>query len=243
MSVLNRKISMSAWFSTVCLVAVCSLGTANAQRLDDEGRKQLQEYRFQPRQQAALEKYITQLEAFRATQKTQDTALDRQLDSIGVTGQNVLPLLSEMINALQDFIKLDLPFQKSDRNGAVVKLRSLLNRSEVGIAEKYRAVVNAYSDEQAYGRNIGNYRQTIEIDGEDLSADILRIGRLALYYQTLDGKQVGQWDRALEEWVELPGRYRLAIKQGLRTARKLIAPVLLELPMPAPDYVEREAAK
>ena len=238
MSVVNRKL-----LATICLVAVGGMGSASAQRLDDEGRKQLQEYRFQPRQQAALEKYITQLEAFRENQQEQDTALDRQLNSIAVTGQNVLPLLSEMVNALQDFIKLDLPFQTSARNEAVIRLRSLLNRSEVGIAEKYRAIVSGYSDEQAYGRNIGHYRQTIEIDGEERSADILRIGRLALYYQTLDGDEVGKWDRALESWEPLPGRYRLAIKQGLRTARKQIAPVLLELPMPAPDYVTREEAK
>ncbi len=243
MSVLGRKILMSACLITTCVVAVSAANVANAQRLDDEGRKQLQEYRFQPRQQAALEKYIQQLEAFRATQQEQGKALDRQLESIGVTGQNVLPLLSEMINALQDFIKLDLPFQQAERREAVIKLRSMLNRSEVSIAEKYRAVVSAYSDEQAYGRNIGNYRQVIEIDGEERTADILRIGRLALYYQTLDGKQVGKWDRALEGWDELPGRYRLAIKQGLRTARKQIAPVLLELPMPAPDYVKREEVK
>jgi len=221
-------------------------GWASAQRLDDEGRKQLQEYRFQPRQQAALEKYIDQLKTFRQNQQEQNSALDRQLDAIGVTGQNVLPLLSEMIEALQQFIKLDLPFQTSARNEVILKLRSMMQQSDVSIAEKYRAVVNAYSDEQAYGRNIAEYRQTINLGKNgstvERTADVLRIGRLGLYYQTLNGEEVGRWDGILQTWTPLPGRYRLPIKQGLRTARKQIAPVLLELPMPPAESVEREVA-
>jgi hypothetical protein len=65
---------------------------------------------------------------------------------------------------------------------------------------------------------------------------MLRIGRIGLYYQTNDGGQTGMWDRDEKQWTPLGGSAaRNQVRQGLRIARKQVAPELLLLPVSAPE--------
>jgi hypothetical protein len=64
--------------------------------------------------------------------------------------------------------------------------------------------------------------------------EFLRIGRIALLYQTADGAFTGAWDKEGGEFVELrSGSARTQVRQGLRMARKEIAPDLLLLSIDA----------
>ena len=164
----------------------------------------------------------------------------RQVNAIKVTSREVLPQLNRMVQTLDEFVQRDLPFQVDARRNVVADLRVLVDRAEIGLAEKYRAVMKAYQDENAYGRSLGQYRQEIDYGDGDKTVDILRVGRLGLFYQSLDGRDIGLWDRDSKDWDELPDRFRISIRQGLRMARNQIAPVLLELPLPDADSVERE---
>ena len=66
--------------------------------------------------------------------------------------------------------------------------------------------------------------------------DFLRIGRVALLYQTHDGAITGAWDNAARAWVDLQaGVYHSAVAKGLRMARKQLAPDLLTLPVVAAE--------
>ena len=67
------------------------------------------------------------------------------------------------------------------------------------------------------------------------SVDFLRLGRVGLYFQRFDGSETGQWDKETEQWHVLSDDYRLAIRNGLRIARKETAPDLLILPIPAAE--------
>ena len=105
-----------------------------------------------------------------------------------------------------------------------------MDRADVTNAEKYRRIVEAYQIENDYGRTIEAYRGTLD-NGK--TVDFLRVGRIALVYQTLDGEETGVWDQGAQDWVELDDSYRTSIKQGLKIARKQSAPDLIELPLPA----------
>jgi hypothetical protein len=59
------------------------------------------------------------------------------------------------------------------------------------------------------------------------------VGRLALLYQTLDGKQTGYWDAQAKQWVE-DDDYDDAVRLGLKIAKKQTAPNLLTVPVLAP---------
>jgi hypothetical protein len=73
------------------------------------------------------------------------------------------------------------------------------------------------------------------VDGLVREVDFLRIGRVTLVYQTTDGQSQGVWDQSAGQWVALGGEYRNRIRQGLRVARRQLAPELLLMPIPAPE--------
>ena len=61
--------------------------------------------------------------------------------------------------------------------------------------------------------------------------EYLRLGRAALYYQTLDRERSGYWDREGQAWIGLDSAYNRQLAQAMRVARSQTAPQLLELPL------------
>lgn len=92
--------------------------------------------------------------------------------------------------------------------------------------------------ETEYGRTIEAYSGDLKRDDNNHTVDFLRLGRLGLYYLTLDESEAGYWNKREKRWQILDDRYRSAIRQGLRIARKQAAPDLLQLPMTAPEQVQ-----
>jgi hypothetical protein len=170
------------------------------------------------------------MEQLIASQDMEMASLRRQIDDVEVVGRGVTPLMLKMIDSLDAFVTLDVPFLKEERSRRLAGLRDLMGRADVTNSEKYRRLLEAYQIENDYGRTIEAYRGTLP-DGR--TVDFLRVGRIALVYQSLDADEAAVWDQAGGQWVELDSSYRMAIKQGLRIARKQSAPDLIRLPLPA----------
>ena len=101
-------------------------------------------------------------------------------------------------------------------------------------AEKFRQVVEAYQIENDYGRTIEAYKGSVEINGNQQEVDFLRIGRVSLSYQSIGGNYTGAWDTSAGAYVEIaPETYKANVAQGIRVARKQVAPDLLTVPVPA----------
>ena len=153
--------------------------------------------------------------------------------------RQMTPLVIRMIDGLEQFVELDVPFHMDERRRRIAFLRSNLDRSDVTIAEKFRQVLEAYKIESEYGRKIDAYKGSVEIDGVERDVNFFRVGRVALLYQTTDTEVSGAWDQASRSWVELDsGEYRNAIMKGLRIARKEASIELLNVPVPAPEAAE-----
>ena len=117
-------------------------------------------------------------------------------------------------------------------------LKDILERSDVSVAEKFRKVMEAYQIENEYGRTMEAYNDTINIAGTDLKADVLKVGRVALVYQTPDGASTGRWDMESGRWEELDDSYTTPIRNGIRMARKQLSVNMLILPVQAPEAAE-----
>ncbi|MCI0507478.1 MAG: DUF3450 domain-containing protein, partial [Gammaproteobacteria bacterium] len=109
---------------------------------------------------------------------------------------------------------------------------------DVATSEKYRRIMEAYQVEMEYGRTIEAYRDTLESNGEKRTVDFLRMGRVALFYQSLDEKETGMWDKSEHKWITLASDYRLAVSKGLGIARKQAAPDLLIVPVTVPEQAK-----
>jgi len=196
--------------------------------LYEQKREALYEMRGLNAEIEQLEVYNRQLREIIANQEKQIDSLNNQISEIETTQQGIMPLMERMLNGLEQFIQLDLPFLLNEREQRIATLRSLLLASDVTVSEKFRRVLEAYQIEIEYGRTIESYRET-GLDG--VTVDILRIGRNALFSLTLDQQYAKAFDKHDRKWVDLDDGYVRSIKQGVAIARKQAAPSLLELPV------------
>jgi hypothetical protein len=89
-----------------------------------------------------------------------------------------------------------------------------------------------------YGRTIEAYRDEIVSNGEEARmVDALRVGRVALMYQTLDGAETGYWDAVAGQWV-VDDSFRSSVRDGLRVAKQQAAPDLMIMPVRSPKESE-----
>jgi len=177
--------------------------------------------------------YNSQMRRLIGHQNEEITSLHDQVDRVDIVGRSVTPLMLRMIDAVDATVSLDIPFLEKERAERIADLRVLMGRADVSNAEKYRMIMEAYQTENEYGRTIEAYRSTLVIGGTEVKVDLLRFGRIALVYQTLDGREAGVWNQANRVWEGLDSSYRTAIREGLRIARKQMAPDLIRLPLPA----------
>lgn len=210
--------------------------------LSDATRKLVDEYRSVNSQIKDLRVYNEQLQKLVADQNEEIVSLQRQIDTVIFVERRIMPLMLRMIETLDQFVRLDIPFLPDERRARVDNLHELMDRADVSAAEKYRRLLEAYQIESEYGRTIEAYRGSLDFVDTSRSVDFLRLGRVALYYQTLDASASGMWDVENGAWVELSAKYRNSIRQGLRIARKQAAPDLLHLPIPAPQAAASEVA-
>ena len=192
-------------------------------------------------QYRAINKEIDGLKVYNRLMKAQVDGQTATLEDIGlsmdqvdVINRQIFPLMERMIDGLDQSIKVDVPFLMDERTGRVTGLKDIMSRSDVSVAEKFRKVMEAYQIENDYGTTIEDYKQSLTIDGATRAFNMLRIGRIGLYFQSDDTKITGRWDNTARTWVE-DNSARNEVRKGLRVARQLVAPELINIPVSAAE--------
>jgi len=206
-------------------------------QLDDETQKLLDEYRRALTDAESYSTYANQLEAQVRSQREEMADMDRQLLEVETTSREVLPLMQNMLDTLEQFVALDLPFLTEERTRRVSTLKQTMGRADVAISEKYRRIVEAYQVEMDYGRTIEAYEGELPGEaGDPRTVQFLRVGRVTLLYQTLDGRETGYFDAVQMRWV-VANDYAHGFEEGIAVAKKVRAPEMLIVPVPAPQEV------
>src|SRR5262249_43775831 len=139
---------------------------------------------------------------------------------------------------LERFVSLDVPFLAEERRRRIANLKDMMERADVTVSEKYRRVVEAYQIEMEYGRTLEAYEARLGDSADARTVEFLRVGRVALMYQTLDRKETGYWDARKRQWV-VDNEYGHAFAKNIEVAKKMRAPDLLVVPVAAPQRVEQ----
>jgi len=213
-------------------------GATAQQQIDsvaDQTEKIINDYRTVTKVVDGLKVYNSLLRTQLDNQQDEMQALTDSIANVALIERQIVPLMTRMVDALDEFVQLDTPFLVKERSARIDRLREVLERSDVSAAEKFRIVLEAYQIENDYGRTIEAYKGSTEINGNQLEVDFLRIGRVALLYQTVGGEHTGAWDGSKKAFVELPPEtYQKQVLDGLKIARKQVAPDLLVVPVSAP---------
>lgn len=201
-------------------------------------RSMADEYRAINKEIDGLKVYNRLMTAQTDGQKATLEDISLSVDQVDVINRQIFPLMERMIDGLEQSIALDIPFLLDERTERIEGLKEIIERSDVSVAEKFRKVMEAYQIENDYGSSNEYYVQSLEIDGVPREYNMLRIGRIGLYFQSDDTSITGWWNPDTGQYELLPNRHRNEVRKGIRIARQLIAPELVLLPVPAPGTVE-----
>lgn len=158
---------------------------------------------------------------------------DEQLVQVVIMQRQIPPLAQRMLEGLEKYISLDTPFHLEERLERVDLVRSSLSNPKVTSSEQVRQILEAFNIEAEYGRKLDAYEDTIVLVDQEVVVNILRVGRLGMFYQTKDERQTGFWNPESGSWEELSGSYRTQIRDGIRMAQKLAPIDMLVLPVTA----------
>ena len=125
--------------------------------LDDSTNVIVQEFRQNYQQLIDLTQYNDQLEILIDRQERKMVRVEEDIARISSLTRSVMPLMFKMIDALDTFVELDVPFLIDERRQRVAGLRTLMNNPDASPAEKYRKISEAYEIENEYGRTIEAY--------------------------------------------------------------------------------------
>ena len=208
---------------------------AKIDALTEETRQLLNEYKTVLKEIEGLRVYNRQLEKQIGSQEREMAQLSDSIDKVTVIERQITPLMLRMIDGLEQFVDLDLPFLLDERHGRIDNLRNMMDRADVAVSEKYSQVLRAYQIENEYGRTLSSYGDTINIAGIDRKVDVLKVGRIALVYQTPDGEETGMWNQTSGTWEPVDDEYKTPVRNGIRMERKQLTVDMLTLPVHGPE--------
>jgi len=142
------------------------------------------------------------------------------------------PYLDEVVVKMENGIARDLPFLNRERSRRMAFLKESLTDYHLSLSEKLRRILEAAQVEADYGRTLELIDTSIALNGETIQGRIFRLGRTALFFQSIDKKRIAFFNRFQKAWVPLPDKYErpldlaMQIVDRKRAARLLVLPVL-----------------
>ena len=202
--------------------------------LDDQASALLGEYRAKVKELELLQRYNVSRERQVQNQLDDIAGYRQDLENVEGVKRAVTPLMEEMIVQLERVIEADTPFLMGDRTARLNRLKAVMEDSSQNEASRYGLILEAFQIELDYGRSLGVYSDTVDVDGEELAVDFLRIGRLALIYKTPDDAILRIYNTSTGQFEDLDKSFLAEVRRTMRIADGKAAPDLLTIPVTAP---------
>ena len=199
--------------------------------LYEQSQELLAEYRQVVDETENLKVYNNHVQRLVNDQQAGINSLQRQIGTIETTKKGVVPLMYKMIDALEEFIKLDVPVNLVEREQRLELLRGVMSKQGVSVAEQFRLVLEAYEIETDYGSMFSAYQGELNFEDQTITVDFVHLGRTVLVAQSLDLKNAWIYDHSTRDWKALGDEFLSPITKTIRMARKQTAPDLIKLPV------------
>ena len=191
--------------------------------MDDDTSLIVNEYKTVSKQIEGLRVYNAQMRKQIERQEERLKEIDKTMKEAQVMQRQVPPFTRRMLAGIEKSIELDMPFHLAERKERIAFANAAIDNPTVSPAEGLRQVLETFN---------------VEMEGQQREVNVLRVGRLALVYQSSDESLTGAWDNNKDEWVPLDNSYRNPTRKGLRIANKLATVSMLELPIQNPEVAK-----
>ncbi|MBU0681976.1 MAG: DUF3450 domain-containing protein [Proteobacteria bacterium] len=197
----------------------------------DDRRKLTAQYEDLERQRQGLDERRLALVERISAAESRIAAKRKELADIEEIRTRIEPLISGLIDGLRNHVAGDPPFLAEERRHRLEALTALNIDPQVTVSEKFRKVMEALLVEAEYGNTIEVYQQTIAVNGREMLVNIFRLGRLGLFFQTLDLAVSGFYDVAANDWQTLPTSYKRTNQAAIDIGAKRRSVELLTMPL------------
>ena len=186
-----------------------------------------------------------------------NAALEAEKEAALRVGTEMQPFLRTVLDRLTRLAATDSPFLIGERSGRLTKLAAILEDEQISVAEKYRKTMEALFIEAEYGNTIEVYQEKISLgpgqpgadpaaqspgdpaDGSDsdpgdnngVLGDIFRLGRVSLFFLSLDREYAAVYNVAKGEWTALDPKETLAVEGACDMAAKHRPMAVINLPV------------
>ncbi|MAK64768.1 MAG: hypothetical protein CMF75_08560 [Maricaulis sp.] len=209
-------------------------------QLDDQRTDIELEYRALLEQIESQRLFVEQQEVFIRSQENEMESLESQIERVDGIQTDLAPMMREMVQNLEEFVNLDLPFRLEGENGRLARIEGLyelIDDPAISPAERYRVILNAYDIEASYGRSLNAYDDTVLEDGVPVNVKVLQIGRVAMIRQYDDGRMTIRHNGS-SDWENLPGSYEANVTRAIRIAEEVTTPSVFLVPLPGPQVAQ-----
>ncbi len=193
--------------------------------------RMLEEIERLSHENSALSKRADELSSQIEASKQRISRKKEELSGIRQISRDMEPFIEETLGWLKEAVAEDLPFLQKERSERLSRLERLMNDPDVSLNEKFRRVMEAMFIEAEYGTTVEVTGETVEIGGEPVMVNVFRLGRLNLFYETLDQSGCGFYNVASRRWEGLPRRYSRDIRHAFEMALKQRPVALVTLPV------------
>ena len=139
-------------------------------------------------------------EQLRVDQLEEDLERNRErAEQAGIAGESIVPVAEDAIASLRRHIETSLPFKPQERLDALEEIETRLASGALSPPRAINRLWGFYEDELRLTRENGLYSQVISLGGEQVLADVARLGTVAMYFKTRDG-EYGQAERGGSGW-------------------------------------------
>lgn len=197
-------VATSAWSSEIDPLTESLIKLrAEVDQLQTELDIQRQEHK------AKMASLVTQSGDLENQNKRQEIALNQLKERLsemyakaseaGASSSELMPFLEQAIEKSQSVVNQGIPFKKKERLAVLEELSTELRSGKL---DAYRGTNRLWAfmeDEMRMTRENGIYSQTILLDGQQVLADVAKIGNMLLYFKTKD-EQYGLIKKRGSDW-------------------------------------------
>jgi hypothetical protein len=184
-----------------------------------------------------IQRETTRLKQLRGRVSEHRDKIAEQKDS----RQQLEPAVRAAVERIRANVEQSLPFKRAER---LAELDTISEQLDQGLITPQKATSRLWQfveDELRLARENGLYRQVIEVDGQEMLAEVARLGMVAVYFRTDDGR-LGRAERADGAWRWTTLRQqqdRERVDHLFESFRKNIRVGYFEIPNALPQRGER----
>ena len=113
-----------------------------------------------------------------------------KIENTSTSNLELKPLIKELITNLSTSINNGIPFKIQERIASIAKIQKDLEEKLITEERALALLWASYDDNIRLTKEIGIFKQNINIDGKDILAEVAKIGSVLLYFKT-PNKKVG----------------------------------------------------